>query len=86
MLGFSFCVPENLFPVWAEALGAVQITLGICMCLLTVIRFVKESLQMYKVTKQIRFNRYMKLLVGEGTTYFIVYVSLFFDLSIAPLG
>lgn len=41
---------------------------------------------MYKVTKQIRLNRYMKLLAGEGTTYFIVYVSLFFDLSIAPLG
>ena len=47
------------------------------MCLLTVIRLVQELLQMYKATKHVKLNRYMKCLVKEGMIYFIMYVYVF---------
>ncbi|KAG8212945.1 hypothetical protein J3R82DRAFT_11307 [Butyriboletus roseoflavus] len=40
------------------------------MCTFAIVRFVRESLQMYRVTKQWYPNRYMNLLVKEGILYF----------------
>ena len=47
------------------------------MCLLNAHKFVKETLQMYKVTKQIQLSRYTARLAGDGMTYFMVYVHFF---------
>ena len=60
--------------IWPEIIDAAQIALGALMCLLVIIQFIKESLQMYKATKHFRLNRYMNLLVREGMVYFVAYV------------
>ena len=74
--GFSFCVLQLELgsAIWPEVLGAIQITLGALMTLLVAIQFIKQSLQMYRVTKQFELNRYMNLLAREGMFYFLAYV------------
>ena len=74
VLDFSFCVLQNSFPIWLEAVTAVQITLGALMCLLVVIQFIVQSLEMYQVTKQFELSRYMNLVAREGMFYFLAYV------------
>ena len=44
------------------------------MCILAIIQFVRQSLQMYRVTKQWQLSKYMNLLVKQGIFYFFVYV------------
>ena len=74
VLDSSFCVAQYGSPIWPEALGTVQITLGALMCLLVAIQFIRQSLQMYKVTKRFELSRYMNLLAREGMFYFLAYV------------
>ena len=85
MLDYSFCVWGNFPPIWGEIIDVVQIILGALMCLLVAVRFAKESVQMYTVTKQLRLNRYMNLLVRQGMLYFVAYVHVF-SFSFVPLG
>ena len=59
---------------WGGVTDAVQIALGTLMCLLIVIRFIKELLQVYRVVKKFHLNMYMKRLVREGMIYFLAYV------------
>ena len=76
---------QNGFPIWPEAVLAVQITLGALMCLLVAIQFVRQSLQMYRVTKRFELNRYMSLLTREGMFYFLAYVHVSpFDFFVLP--
>ena len=84
-LDYSFCVWGNLPPIWGEILDVVQIALGALMCPLVVVRFVKESIQMYTVTKRFYLNRYVNLLVRQGVIYFIACVHVF-SFSFVPLG
>ena len=44
------------------------------MCILAIIQFMKQSLQMYRVMKQWHSNQYMSLLVTQGLIYFFAYV------------
>ena len=83
VLNFSFCVPQNIPPIWALLLDSTQITLGALMCLLVVLKFIKEAHQMYKATKHFCLNRYMNLLFREGMIYFLVYVQV---LSFPPFS
>ena len=76
VLDFSFCMLQNGFPVWLEAVTAVQITLGALMCLLVTIQFIRQSLHMYQVTKRFEPSRYMNLVAREGLLYFLAYVCL----------
>ena len=76
VLNLSFCVQENVPPVWPLLLDSVQITLGALMCLLVVLKFIKEAHQMYKATKHFRLNRYMNLVVREGMIYFLAYAQI----------
>ena len=75
---FSFCMVQSRSTgsliVNILLVNGAQITLGALMCLLVVIRFIRESLQMYKTTKRFRLNHYLNLLVWEGMIYFLVYV------------
>ena len=82
VLDLSFCTMQsssigsstyNFLVVNTLLMDSVEITLGALMCLLVVIRFIKESLQMYNETKRFQLNRYINLLVREGTIYFLVY-------------
>ena len=63
-------------PIWPNIIDAVQIILGVFMGLLVIIRFIKESVQMYRATKRFQLNQYMNLLVREGMIYFLAYVYL----------
>ena len=74
---------QHSAPAWDEVIGTVQITLGVIMCLLVVVQFIKESLQMYKVTRQFRLSRYMNILVSDGMIYFFVYVNVW-SLFVSP--
>ncbi|KAN0092678.1 hypothetical protein V8E55_003462 [Tylopilus felleus] len=65
----SFCLVIST-PVWTNEATIFQITHGAAMCLLAIIRFVRQSLQMYRATKQWQPNRYMSLLVTQGIFYF----------------
>lgn len=74
MFGFSFCMVQSDTLIWSNVVDIIQITLGAVMCLLIAAQFIRESLQMYKATKQFQPNRYLNLLVREGMIYFLTYV------------
>lgn len=78
MLNYSFCVFGSVSTIEDEVLDAVQIAFSTLMCFLVTIRFIKESLQMYKVTKQFEVNRYMKQIARDGMVYFLAYVHVSF--------
>ena len=74
VLDLSFCLPQFGSPFWADTVDTAQLALGVLMCLLVVIQFIRQSLQMYNATKQVHLSRYINLLVREGMFYFLVYV------------
>ena len=75
VLDSSLCETKQVIPSWLVFVrNAVQTTLGILMCLLVANRLARDSLQMYKVTKQIQISRYMNLLARDGMLYFLAYV------------
>ena len=53
-----------------------RFVLGGTLLILAVIPPLRQSVEMYKVTKRFQTNRTMELLVREGAVYFVVYVSL----------
>ncbi|KAG9311416.1 hypothetical protein JVU11DRAFT_8528 [Chiua virens] len=55
---------------------AAQTFFSVMLCMLATIHFVKESLQMYRVTKQWQLNRYINLLVKQGIVYFFAFLLL----------
>lgn len=50
---------------------------SVTLFVLAVAQILKQSFDMYKVTKKWQSNQYMKLLVREGISYFLLYVSAF---------
>ncbi|KAF8553298.1 hypothetical protein OG21DRAFT_1497777 [Imleria badia] len=71
ILDISFCYLETTAPIWIKVTTILQITHGGVMCTLAIFQFVRQSLQMYRATKQWQLNRYMSLLVKQGILYFI---------------
>ena len=67
---------QNPPSIWPLLVDSALIPLGALMCLLVVIQFIREALQMHKVTKRFCLNRYMNLLVREGMIYYLVYVQV----------
>ena len=75
MLDYSVCESQIVVPLSVILFqAAAQAILGALMCLLAVIRFVRESLQMYRVTKRFEISRYLSLLTRDGILYFLAYV------------
>ncbi|KAF8552060.1 hypothetical protein OG21DRAFT_203068 [Imleria badia] len=74
ILDLTFCGAIPNSPIWAEVADIFQITHGAAMCILTVVQFAKQSLQMYRISKQWHLNRYMNLLVRQGIFYFFACV------------
>ena len=73
--GFSFCNFQFSTPLWVVAVtGAVQIALGALMCLLVIVRFVRESIRIYKAATRFELSRYVSLLTRDGVLYFFGYV------------
>ena len=78
VIDFSFCqglVSNTSFHL-ALAITTLGMILGIMLLMLAVITTFKESVVLYKVTKQWQPNRYMQLFVKDGILYFVAYVSL----------
>ena len=48
--------------------------LGATLLILAVTQTLKQSVTMYKATKQWQPNRYMERLMGDGILYFLAYV------------
>ena len=59
---------------WVKLTAILQITHGAVTCMLAIVKFVRESLEMYHATKTWQLNQYMSLLVKQGILYFLVYV------------
>ena len=78
ILHISFCELEPTMPIWTQVATIVQMTHGVAICVLALVQFVKQSLQMYRATKQWQLNRYMNFLVSQGILYFLVYVPISF--------
>ncbi|KAF9238044.1 hypothetical protein BU15DRAFT_75440 [Melanogaster broomeanus] len=51
---------------------ALQILLSALFCILSMVQFVKHSLELHRVLGKWKWNRYMKLLVQESVIYFLV--------------
>ena len=52
---------------------------SVLLLILALVQTLKQSIDMYKATKQWQPNRYMELLVKDGIIYFVLYViSLFY--------
>ena len=63
-------------PAWTKAATILEVIIGAIMCTLVICRFITQSLQMYRATKQWRVSGYMNLLVQQGIVYFLAYVPL----------
>lgn len=74
IFNLSFCAVQATPVIWTQIATSLQITQGGAMCILAIIQFVRQSLQMYRATKLLQFNRYMSLLARQGILYFFVYV------------
>lgn len=74
ILDFSFCVVQPTSLVWTKADSVLDLTYDGTTCILAIVQFVKQSLEMYRVTKQWQLNRYMVLLTTHGIFYFLAYV------------
>lgn len=57
-----------------KAAAIPELVFATVLCTLLIIRFMRESFQMYKLTKQWRVNSYIDLFVKEGILYFIMCV------------
>ena len=77
-MGFSLCnatwnnIP-SLLPVYTSI---AHFFLGATLLVLAITQTLKQSVDMYKATKQWQPNQYMQLFVKDGILYFLVYVSL----------
>lgn len=58
-----------------------RFTLGAMLLILAVTQTLKQSVTMYKATKQWQLNRYMEQFMKDGVLYFLVYVSVSPSLS-----
>lgn len=87
ILNFSFCVWQNNLPSLTKVVSILQMTHAAAMCILAIVQFVRQSLQMRRVTKGWQLNRYMNLLVKQGILYFVGYVPtpMFFSVSSAAI-
>ncbi|KAF8553933.1 hypothetical protein OG21DRAFT_1603838 [Imleria badia] len=56
--------------VWTKVATIFQIIHGATLCILAIVQSVRQSLQMYRATKQWQLDQYMSLLVRQGVLYF----------------
>ena len=79
VVDFSFCNASWInAPSLLHVYGDIpRFVLGTTLLVLAVIQTLKQSVEMYKATKQWQPNRYMQQLMRDGIIYFLVYVSLY---------
>ena len=79
VLDFSLCDTSWSYPSSSVSYEQIpQFVLEAMLVVLAITQTLKQSIDMYKATKQWQPNRYMGRLVGDGILYFLAYVSLSF--------
>ncbi|KAF8125313.1 hypothetical protein EV363DRAFT_1104055, partial [Boletus edulis] len=75
---FSFCNASyvNAPRLYGLAIAAPRLVLGGALLMLAVFQTLKQSVVLFKATKQWQPNQYMQKLVKDGIIYFVVYVSI----------
>lgn len=76
LLNVKFCNYESPNAPSATYRAIPRFVLGVALLVLAVIPSLRQSFEMYKVTKRWRTNRTMQLLLREGAVYFVVCVPL----------
>ena len=78
VLDFSFCSASyvNVPPMLNMYPATPRFVLGAALIILAVFQTMKQSVELYKATKQWQPNRYMQQFVKDGIIYFLVYVPL----------
>ena len=82
---FTICTAASVSKVLLPAVllwNIPQFILSVALLCFAVIQVLKQSFEMYKATKQWQPNKYLERLVTDGIIYFLVYVFLFYTLSI----
>ena len=74
ILDFSVCAMQPTLQIWWEVAKLFQIMHGAAMCILVTVQFVRQSLQMYRVTRRWQISQYSNLLMRQGILYFFMYV------------
>lgn len=74
---FSFCAAQPISHIFAKVRDVAQLSLSVTMCLFIAVRFLKESMRMYRVTKRFQLALYISFLAKEGILYFFTYVQVF---------
>ena len=78
VLDFSFCSASYVnVPLMLSMYPATpRFVLGAALMVFAVLQTTRQSVEMYKATKQWQPNRYMQRLVRDGIFYFLAYVPL----------
>jgi len=78
VLRSSFCAYEytQFTPTWTRVVIILQMIYGGVLCMLASAQFARQSLEIYRSTKQWHLNRYMNLLVRQGVVYFFAFFLL----------
>ncbi|KAI9457051.1 hypothetical protein HD554DRAFT_1830403 [Boletus coccyginus] len=71
ILDLWYCTIGSVPYGWNKAANMTQLIHGGMMFTLVTIRFIWQSLRMYKATRQWRLNQFINLLVMEGVLYFL---------------
>ncbi|KAF8553941.1 hypothetical protein OG21DRAFT_1164412 [Imleria badia] len=64
ILDVTFCTVQPIPLIWTKAAAILGIAHGTMMCSFVIARFVKDSVEMYRATKQWQLSQYMSLLVS----------------------
>lgn len=74
---YTYCGVTSASVTWTKVSAIPEIINSGIICGLVIFQFVKRALEMYRVTKRWRFNRYMNLFAGQSILYFLLCVLSF---------
>ena len=84
--GFSFCNVFTTAPfLLALSSLIVRLIMGVTLLILPVIQTLKQSIQIYRASKQWQPNRYIQQFMKDGIVYFFMYVSPHFIIDLHSL-
>ncbi|KAF8452766.1 hypothetical protein L210DRAFT_3499625 [Boletus edulis BED1] len=78
LLNLTICTFVVSTQTWNIAAATIQCILASVLCILVVVKFARNSVQMYQATRTWQLNRYISLLTRDGLFYFLAYVSVSF--------
>ncbi|KAF8126812.1 hypothetical protein EV363DRAFT_1173603 [Boletus edulis] len=71
LLNLTICTFVVSTQTWNIAAATIQCILASVLCILVVVKFARNSVQMYQATRTWQLNRYISLLTRDGLFYFL---------------